>query len=46
LPQLGEKCAYLQQDMLDKLIFHRTYINREGIDIPEVLNWRWDAAAE
>ncbi len=45
LPQLGEKCAYLKQEMLDKLIFHRTYINREGIDIPEVLNWRWDAAA-
>ena len=43
LPQLGEKCAYLKQEMEDKLIFHRTYINREGIDMPEVLNWRWAA---
>ena len=43
LPQLGEKCAYLKQEMEDKLIFHRTYINREGIDMPEVLNWRWVA---
>ena len=43
LPQLGEKCAYLKQEMQDKLIFHRTYINREGIDMPEVLNWRWAA---
>jgi xylulose-5-phosphate/fructose-6-phosphate phosphoketolase len=41
LPQLGEKCAYLKQEMQDKLIFHRGYINREGIDMPEVLNWRW-----
>jgi xylulose-5-phosphate/fructose-6-phosphate phosphoketolase len=41
LPQLGEKCAYLKQEMQDKLIFHRAYIDREGIDMPEVLNWRW-----
>jgi xylulose-5-phosphate/fructose-6-phosphate phosphoketolase len=41
LPQLGERCAYLKQEMLDKLIFHKTYIDREGIDMPEVLNWRW-----
>jgi len=43
LPQLGERCAYLKQEMLDKLILHRAYINREGIDMPEVLNWRWGA---
>ncbi|HET6254970.1 MAG TPA: phosphoketolase family protein [Puia sp.] len=41
LPQLGEKCAYLKQDMQDKLIQHRAYIDREGLDMPEVLNWRW-----
>jgi xylulose-5-phosphate/fructose-6-phosphate phosphoketolase len=44
LPQLGERCAYLKQEMLDKLILHRAYINREGIDMPEVLNWRWGGA--
>ncbi len=43
LPQLGERYAYLKQEMQDKLITHRTYINREGIDMPEVLNWRWGA---
>jgi xylulose-5-phosphate/fructose-6-phosphate phosphoketolase len=41
LPQLGEKCAYLKQEMQEKLILHRAYINREGIDMPEILNWRW-----
>jgi xylulose-5-phosphate/fructose-6-phosphate phosphoketolase len=45
LPQLGERCAYLKQEMQDKLIMHRAYINREGIDMPEVLNWRWGGAA-
>jgi xylulose-5-phosphate/fructose-6-phosphate phosphoketolase len=44
LPQLGERCAYLKQEMLDKLINHRAYIDREGIDMPEVLNWRWGGA--
>jgi xylulose-5-phosphate/fructose-6-phosphate phosphoketolase len=41
LPQLGETCAYIKQEMHDKLILHRAYIDREGIDMPEVLNWRW-----
>jgi xylulose-5-phosphate/fructose-6-phosphate phosphoketolase len=41
LPQLGETCAYVKQEMRDKLIMHRAYIDREGIDMPEVLNWRW-----
>jgi xylulose-5-phosphate/fructose-6-phosphate phosphoketolase len=43
LPQLGERFAYLKQEMEDKLILHRAYIDREGIDMPEVLNWRWGA---
>jgi xylulose-5-phosphate/fructose-6-phosphate phosphoketolase len=41
LPQLGEKSAYLKQEMHDKLILHRAYIDREGRDMPEVLNWKW-----
>jgi len=43
LPQLGESCAYLKQEMQDKLIRHRQYINEEGQDMPEVLNWKWGA---
>jgi xylulose-5-phosphate/fructose-6-phosphate phosphoketolase len=42
LPQLGEKCAYLKQEMQDMLIRHREYINAEGLDMPEVLNWKWE----
>jgi xylulose-5-phosphate/fructose-6-phosphate phosphoketolase len=42
LPELGEKCAYLKQEMQDKLILHRQYIDAEGQDMPEVLNWKWE----
>ena len=45
LPQLGEKCAYIKQEMQDKLIQHRAYIIREGMDMPEVRNWRWDGSS-
>jgi xylulose-5-phosphate/fructose-6-phosphate phosphoketolase len=39
---LNEKCAYIKQEMQDLLIRHREYINREGMDMPEVLNWKWE----
>jgi len=42
LPGLGEKCAYIKQEMQDMLIQHRAYIDREGLDMPEVLNWKWE----
>ncbi|GGA88862.1 putative phosphoketolase [Puia dinghuensis] len=41
LPQLGQRAAYLKQEMEDTLIRHRQYIREEGIDLPEVLNWKW-----
>ena len=43
LPQLGQRAAYLKQEMEDMLIRHRQYIREEGIDMPEVLHWKWDA---
>src|SRR5579859_2984359 len=41
LPQLGQRAAYLKQEMEDTLIRHRQYIREEGIDLPEVLDWKW-----
>ena len=41
LPQLKDKAAYLKQEMKDKLIEHKNYIRKNGIDIPEVRDWKW-----
>ncbi len=32
----------LKQQMQEKLIQHRNYINEHGVDMPEVRNWRWE----
>ena len=42
LPQLGNSASYLIQEMKDKLVEHRQYINTYGQDLPEVRNWTWD----
>jgi xylulose-5-phosphate/fructose-6-phosphate phosphoketolase len=41
LPQLGEKGARLTQRMQDKLIEHKQYVDKNGLDLPEIRNWKW-----
>lgn len=41
LPELGNKGAYLLQEMRDKLVYHKNYINEYGEDMPEVKAWKW-----
>jgi xylulose-5-phosphate/fructose-6-phosphate phosphoketolase len=41
LPQLGGRGDYLLQQLRDKLVAHRQYINQYGEDMPEVKNWSW-----
>ena len=43
LPHAGSPGTYLKQRMLDKLVEHRLYIDKEGRDLPEVRNWTWNA---
>ena len=43
LPQTGSRGAYLKQQLRDKLVEHRRYIDREGEDMPEIRNWTWGA---
>jgi len=43
LPQTGTKGVYLKQLLQDKLIEHKHYIGAHGKDMPEILNWKWDA---
>ncbi len=41
LPQLGNRGSYLIQQMKDKLVEHKQYIAKYGVDLPEVASWQW-----
>jgi len=41
LPQLGEKGAKLKKLLEQKLAEHRKYIDKNGLDLPEVRDWKW-----
>jgi xylulose-5-phosphate/fructose-6-phosphate phosphoketolase len=41
VPKLGERAAYAQQAIREKLIDHRQYIAQHGDDMPEIRDWRW-----
>ena len=45
VPHLGPDAAYAKQAIRDKLVEHWRYIDRHGIDMPEVLHWRWPSKA-
>jgi xylulose-5-phosphate/fructose-6-phosphate phosphoketolase len=42
LSKTGSKGVYLKQLLMDKLIEHKLYINANGKDMPEILNWKWE----
>ena len=41
LPKLGATGSTLKQTMQDKLIEHKRYVDAHGLDMPEILNWKW-----
>ncbi len=43
VPKLGYKAAYIKQEMRNRIIDHKQYIEKYGKDMPEILNWRWNA---
>ena len=45
VPKLGERAAYFQQAIREKLIEHRHYVAKHGDDLPEVRDWKWGSQA-
>ncbi len=45
VPTVGAEAAYIKQIMRDKLIEHKHYIEQNGQDMPEILDWKWDCDA-
>jgi len=41
LPQIGGRADHLRQQLRDKLVEHKQYIDKNGEDMPEIRNWRW-----
>ncbi len=44
LPQVGDRGTYLKQQLKDKLIEHKQYIDTYGEDLPEIRNWKWSSS--
>jgi xylulose-5-phosphate/fructose-6-phosphate phosphoketolase len=41
VPQIGSRGDHLKQQLQDKLVEHRLYIDKHGEDMPEIRNWSW-----
>ena len=42
LPKQGSKEVYLMEKMKNKIIEHNAYIRKNGEDMPEIKNWKWE----
>jgi xylulose-5-phosphate/fructose-6-phosphate phosphoketolase len=45
LPDWTDRGAHLKQDLQDRLVEHRRYIQLNGQDLPEIRNWKWGVTA-
>ena len=45
VPGLGDRAAWLRQQMADTRVRHWAWVREHGEDMPEVRDWAWPAAA-
>ena len=41
VPALADRAGHIHQQMHDKLVEHREYIDAHGEDMPEIRDWKW-----
>ena len=41
VPQLGSRAAYVKERMKNEIISNLQYAHEQGIDKPEIVNWKW-----
>ena len=46
LPHTGNQGLALQQQLREKLLTHKAYINENGEDMPEIRDWQWGMGDE
>jgi xylulose-5-phosphate/fructose-6-phosphate phosphoketolase len=44
VPALVSKAGYMKQEIRDRLLSHKQYINRYGEDMPEIREWKWTSS--
>ena len=42
VPKLQRVGGHFKQFLRNKLVEHKQYIHEHGIDMPEILNWKWE----
>src|SRR5437868_2014977 len=42
VPKLARVGGHFKQFLRNKLIEHKQYIHEHGIDMPEIMNWKWE----
>ena len=46
VPRLGSRAAHIKERMKEAILINRAYAHEQGIDAPQLTEWRWGLAAQ